>query len=33
MDVGNLGALFVDLSPLDLKARWFKRADAWIDGR
>src|SRR4051812_3654302 len=32
MDVGNLGALFGDLSPLYLKARWLKRAHAWIDG-
>jgi hypothetical protein len=29
---GDLGALFVYLKPLNLKARWFKRAYAWIDG-
>ena len=29
---GDLGALFVYLSPLYLKVRWFKRAHAWIDG-
>jgi hypothetical protein len=29
---GDLGALFVYLNPLYLKVRWFKRADAYIDG-
>ena len=29
---GDLGALFVYLSPVYLKMRWFKRADARIDG-
>jgi hypothetical protein len=29
---GDLGALFVYLSPLYLKVRWFQRADARIDG-
>ena len=29
---GDLGALFVYLSPSYLKVRWFKRAHAWIDG-
>jgi uncharacterized protein YwqG len=29
---GDLGALFVYVSPSYLKVRWFKRAHAWIDG-
>jgi len=29
---GDLGALFVYLNPSNLKARRFKRVDAWIDG-
>lgn len=29
---GDVGALFVYLNPLYLKARWFKRTEAYIDG-
>lgn len=29
---GGVGAVFVYLKPLYLKARWFRRGYAWVDG-